>query len=140
MIEIVTDFIELSSEANCSIFDITDKVQSIITKHNFKEGQVTVSGIGSTVGISTIEYEPGLLRDIPEFLDKILPEGYYNHDQTWHDGNGHSHLRSFLIKTSETFLFKDGELILGTWQQIIFLDFDNKPRRRRIAVQIIGRK
>lgn len=140
MIDIYTDFISLQTKGNTHIIDITSEIESILKKSGFTEGQVTVFSIGSTGGISTIEYEPGLLQDIPEFFDKILPEGRYHHDMTWHDGNGHSHMRSFLLKTQLTIPFKDGELLLGTWQQVIFIDFDIRPRNRRIVVQIIGKK
>jgi secondary thiamine-phosphate synthase enzyme len=100
---------------------------------------LTVFSIGSTGGVSTVEYEPGLLKDIKIFFDKILPSALrYNHDDTWGDGNGHSHLRSFLVKTSLSVPVIKGELTLGTWQQVVFIDFDNRPRTRRIVFQIMG--
>jgi len=99
---------------------------------------VTVSVVGSTAGITTMEYEPGLVKDIPEMLDKIAPEGRYHHDDTWHDGNGHSHLRSSLIGTSQTFPVLDGKAALGTWQQVILIDFDNRSRRRQVILQFLG--
>jgi len=102
---------------------------------------MTVFASGSTAGITNIEFEPGLLRDLPEFFEKILPSREtYHHDATWHDGNGYAHLRSALIKPSFTIPFKNGTLLLGTWQQIILLDFDNRPRHRELVVQIIGKK
>lgn len=128
-----------SSEANCQIFDITEDVSAIIRKSKIKNGIVTVFAIGSTTGITTIEYEPGLIKDIPKLMDKLIPQFQnYNHNETWGDGNGHSHLRSALIKTSLTIPLVKCEMTLGTWQQLIFIDFDNKPRTRRIAVQVMG--
>ena len=86
-----------------------------------------------------MEYEPGLLKDIPEFLEKLLPSNRsYHHDDTWHDGNGISHMRSFLIKTSHTIPFAKGRLMLGTWQQVVLADFDNGARNRRVVVQLVG--
>jgi len=103
-----------------------------------RDGIVTVSMIGSTGAITTCEYEPGLVQDIKEIFDKLIPAGHYNHDQAWGDGNGHSHLRSSLVGPSITVPFKNKELILGTWQQIILIDFDNRVRRRKICLQFIG--
>lgn len=131
----------LNSKGNCDIVDITDRVQQIVTENNFGEGNALVFVPGSTAGITTIEYEPGLLKDYPKFFDKIIPQNQeYQHDKTWHDGNGHSHIRASLQGASFTVPFKDKSLILGTWQQIIFVDFDNRSRRREIIVQITGIK
>ncbi|MFA7361687.1 MAG: secondary thiamine-phosphate synthase enzyme YjbQ [Candidatus Kapaibacterium sp.] len=133
--------IVISTQGNCDIVNITDKTSAIINKSAVKNGIVTVFAVGSTAGLTTIEYEPGLLKDIPKFLDKIIPSvGSYKHNDTWGDGNGHSHLRSALIKTSLTIPLVNSEMTLGTWQQIIFIDFDNRPRTRRIAVQVMGDK
>jgi len=141
MIELETHSIEINTKGNCQLTDITEKVQSVITSNRFVEGNVSLFAIGSTTGITTIEYEPGLIKDYPAFFEKIIPSNVsYHHDQTWHDGNGHSHLRSALQKTSFSVPFKDGNLLLGTWQQIIFVDFDNRARSRKIIVQIIGKK
>lgn len=130
--------IHLNSRANCQIFDVTGEVRSFLEEIGADKGIVTVSGVGSTLGVTTVEYEPGLVQDIPEFLDRILPEGRYHHDMTWNDGNGHSHMRSTLIGTSQTFPVSEGEAVLGTWQQIILLDFDNKPRKRQVILHFIG--
>ena len=128
-----------STRGNCEIVNITDDVENILNESNIKNGICTVFSVGSTAGISTIEYEPGLLKDIPKLLDKLIPSGLrYHHDDTWGDGNGHAHLRSALFKTSFTVPVIEGELTLGTWQQIVLLDFDNRSRNRRIIVQIIG--
>jgi secondary thiamine-phosphate synthase enzyme len=127
------------SNGNCDIINITEDVSEIVRESSIKNGIVTVFSIGSTTGITTLEFEPGLLKDVPAFMDKILPQfRNYHHNDTWGDGNGHSHLRSALTKTSLTVPFVNSEMTLGTWQQIIFIDFDNRNRTRRIAVQVIG--
>lgn len=139
--ELETYSINISTKGNCDITDITDQVSDLILKNNFIEGNVLVFATGSTAGITTIEYEPGLLNDYPKFFDRIAPENInYEHDNTWHDGNGHSHIRSSIQGTSLTIPFSNGRLLLGTWQQIIFVDFDNRSRRREIVIQITGRK
>ena len=101
---------------------------------------LTVLGtVGSTAAVTTIEYEPGLRRDFPIMLDRIIPKNIeYKHDETWHDGNGHSHVRASLIGPSLSVPFKDRNLILGTWQQIVFIELDIRSRQRRITLQIIG--
>ncbi len=131
----------LNSKGNCDVIDITDRVQQIVSENNFVEGNALVFVPGSTAGVTTIEYEPGLLKDYPKFFDKIIPQNQeYQHDKTWHDGNGHSHIRASLQGASFTVPFKDKSLILGTWQQIIFVDFDNRSRNREIIVQLTGIK
>lgn len=137
--KILTEEFIVETKGNCDIIDITGDVISQLKKSKLSQGSCNIFVVGSTAGISTIEYEPGLLKDVPEFLEQITPTfKNYSHNDTWGDGNGHSHLRSFLIKTSLTVPFKEKELILGTWQQIVLLDFDNRPRTRRIIVQLIG--
>jgi secondary thiamine-phosphate synthase enzyme len=129
----------VESQGYCHLEDITDQVAGYLNRSGLKDGLCCVAVAGSTAGISTIEYEPGLLKDIPEMFEKYLPSAKdYYHDQTWHDGNGFSHLRSFLLKTSHTIPFSDGSLILGTWQQIVLADFDNKKRTRKVIVQLVG--
>lgn len=131
----------LNSNGNCDIIDITNKVQEIISGNNFIEGSTLIFVPGSTAGITSIEYEPGLLKDYPEFFDRIIPQNKnYHHDNTWHDGNGHSHIRASLQGASFTVPFKNKSLILRTWQQIIFVDFDNRSRNRKVIVQLTGLK
>lgn len=131
----------LSSKGNCDVIDITNHINTIIIKSKIKNGIAVVFAVGSTTGITTIEYEPGLLKDLPKLFEKIIPSiNKYYHNETWGDGNGHSHLRSALIKTSLTIPIVKSEMTLGTWQQIVFIDFDNKQRTRRISVQILGEK
>ena len=141
MIEIRTTELEIETRGFTDIIDITGQIASLLQESGFLEGQVTIFVPGSTGGLTTIEYEPGLLKDFPEFLEKLLPEKQrYHHDDTWHDGNGYAHLRSALIKPSFTVPFKKQRLLLGTWQQIIFIDFDNRPRHRHLVVQFLGTK
>lgn len=132
---------KIKTRGNTDIVDITEQVQSIISSNDFVEGSVLVFVPGSTAGITTIEHEPGLLKDYPEFFEKIIPsQKRYHHDDTWHDGNGHSHIRAALQGASITVPFSGGRLLLGTWQQIILIDFDNRNRDRNIIVQITGLK
>jgi secondary thiamine-phosphate synthase enzyme len=139
--EIKTEFIEISTRGHSDIVDITVQVQDLLTGSGLKEGQITVFASGSTAAVTTIEYEPGLLRDIPEILDRIAPEGAsYHHDATWGDGNGNSHVRATLIGASLTVPFISGQLLLGTWQQIVLIDCDNRSRQRKVPVQLIGKK
>jgi secondary thiamine-phosphate synthase enzyme len=139
--EIETYSISLSTKGNCDLVDITDKVGELVISNNFVEGNVLLFAGGSTAGITTIEYEPGLLKDYPKFFERLAPANInYEHDNTWHDGNGHSHVRAAIQGASLTIPFSKGRMLLGTWQQIIFVDFDNRSRRREITVQITGKK
>ena len=141
MVEIGTYSIRKSTRGYCDIVDITDEVQSLINKNKFDEGNALIFVSGSTAGVTTIEYEPGLRRDYPNFFDRIAPVDInYEHDKTWHNGNGHSHIRAAIQGASFTVPFSKGKLLLGTWQQIILVDFDNRSRSREITVQIIGSK
>lgn len=139
--EIETHSINISTKGNCDIVDITAKVENLVEKNNFMEGNVLLFTGGSTAGITTIEYEPGLLKDYPDFFERIAPiDLNYEHDNTWHDGNGHSHIRAAIQGASLTVPFLNGRLLLGTWQQIVFIDFDNRVRKREITLQITGKK
>jgi secondary thiamine-phosphate synthase enzyme len=131
---------EIRTKSFCDIIDITSSVQKAIDESEISNGIVNVHVAGSTGAISTIEYEPGLVKhDVEKFLEKILPyDARYEHTKTWGDHNGAGHLRSFLIKTSQTFPFSNGKLILGTWQQIIFVENDEKPRNREVFITCIG--
>lgn len=136
---ILTKELIVSTKGSCDIKNITDDIQSIISSSRMTEGSCNIFSIGSTASVTTLEYEPGLIKDLPKLLEKLIPEySKYNHNDTWGDNNGHSHLRSAIIGTSLNVPFVEGELILGTWQQIVLLDFDNRPRSRRIAVQLTG--
>ncbi len=128
-----------NTDGDGTIVDITDAAREIVEDSGITSGQVTVIVPGSTAGITTIEYEPGLLRDLPEFFERIIPSGVmYGHDATWGDGNGFSHLRAAIIGPSVTVPVSEGGLVLGTWQQIVFLEFDNRPRSRRVHFSLVG--
>ncbi|HOE13092.1 MAG TPA: secondary thiamine-phosphate synthase enzyme YjbQ [bacterium] len=135
----LTERIALSTRGDGHIVDLTPKVREMLTQSGFREGQVTVFAPGATAGITTIEYEPGLVRDLPLAFERIAPrDGYYYHHETWNDGNGHSHVSASILGPSLTIPFSQGSLILGTWQQVILIDFDNRPRRRDVIVQFNG--
>ncbi len=139
--EVETHSIYFKTNGNCDLIDITRKVEAVIVEADFDEGSVLIFAGGSTAGITTIEFEPGLLQDYPKFFDRITPVNInYEHDNTWHDGNGHSHIRASLQGASLTVPFVNENLTLGTWQQIIFVDFDNRPRSREVVVQLMGKK
>jgi len=141
-IELETRHIEFSTNGRTQIIDITDMVQQEIHEAGFIEGQVTLFAIGSTTGLSTIEFEPGLVRtDISKMFDKLAPYGVpYAHNETWGDDNGASHVRSTLQGSSLVIPFINANLTLGTWQQIIFLDFDTRARSRKVVAQIMGKR
>jgi len=138
-VKIYTDEIKFSTKGFDDIIDITKAVVEILRESSIKNGIVTLFIPGSTGGITTIEYEPGLKKDFPEMMEKIAPQNKnYHHNETWHDGNGFSHLRASLIGPSLTVPIANGELTLGTWQQIVFIDFDNRSRKRSVIAHIIG--
>ena len=131
--------IEFKTKGDGDIIDLTDRVQSALADSGVQDGIVTVCAIGSTAAITTIDFEPGLKRDMPALMQRLIPAGVrYEHDATWGDGNGYAHLRSALIGTSFTTAVAGGRAVLGTWQQIVFLEFDNRPRSRQVRVQVIG--
>jgi secondary thiamine-phosphate synthase enzyme len=136
---VITGTIERRTAGFNDIHDITGDVSDLVKESGLGSGTATVFVTGSTGGVTTIEFEPGLVKDIPEALEKVAPTGKtYHHDATWGDGNGFSHVRAALVGPSLTVPFRDGRLMLGTWQQIVLLDFDNKARKRSVAVQIMG--
>lgn len=131
--------ITLSMRAERDIRDITKEVESFISGKKLKHGSALVFSVGSTAAISTIEYEPGLLKDFPGALERIAPSGMdYAHHETWHDENGKSHVRSTLIGSSLTVPFIDGKLTLGTWQQIVVMNLDTRDRDREVVIQLSG--
>lgn len=137
--QIITETISLSTRGNTDMVDITPQAQEIVHQHGLKEGQITLFVSGSTAGLTTVEYEPGLLKDLPEAFEKIAPAGRrYHHDLTWGDGNGHAHVRASLLGPSLVVPFTDGKLLLGTWQQIVLIDFDTHSRKRTVVAQVMG--
>ncbi len=139
--EILTRFIELQTKGKTDIIDITNKVIHELDVSGLTEGFAQLFAIGSTTGLSTVEFEPGLVNhDISGMFEKIAPYGInYKHNDTWNDDNGAAHLRSTLMGTHISVPFQDSQLILDTWQQIVFIDFDTRPRSRRIVVQLFGK-
>jgi secondary thiamine-phosphate synthase enzyme len=136
---VITGTIERRTAGFNDIQDITGDVADLVRESGISSGTATVFVAGSTGGVTTIEYEPGLVKDLPEAMEKIAPQGKtYHHDATWGDGNGFSHVRAAMVGPSLTVPFRDGALTLGTWQQIVLLDFDNKARSRKVIVQIMG--
>ena len=137
--KIVSDRIKLSTKGNGTLINITDQLAEKVDQSKLKTGNLTVFVVGSTAGITTFEYEPGLSKDILEFCDKLAPENRtYHHDATWGDANGFSHVRAAFTGPSLTIPFEQGQLLLGTWQQVVLAEFDNRPRERTIVVHIIG--
>jgi secondary thiamine-phosphate synthase enzyme len=129
----------LSTAGNTDIIDITQKVSECIESSSLNDGLVTIFCPSSTSGVTTIEYEPGVVQDLKRIFNELVPsETAYLHDETWHDGNGHSHIRSAILKASITIPFMDRRMTLGTWQQIVYVDFDTRPRKREIIVQMMG--
>ena len=128
-----------TTQGFCDIIDITDKVTAQVQEGQITTGLLTLFVSGSTAALTTIEYEPGLVQDLKDFVEKLIPsDRRYYHDARWGDDNGFSHLRASLFAPSLQVPIEGGRLVLGTWQQIVLLDFDNRPRTREIVVQIIG--
>jgi secondary thiamine-phosphate synthase enzyme len=136
---VLTKEITLQSKGNCDIIDITSQVAKNVKGSGINSGIVTLFIVGSTAGITTIEYEPNLLSDFKNMWDRVIPQNIpYEHNKTWGDGNGHSHVRASTLGASLIIPFVNKQLTLGTWQQIVFVDFDNRPRRRQIILQLLG--
>jgi len=135
-----TQEITIKTKGNCEVVNITDQVEAALGRSEIRDGAVTVFNIGSTAGITTTEYEPGLANyDLKAAFEKLAPENArYEHEETWHDDNGHAHVRASLLGPSLSVPVVAGRLTLGTWQQIILVDFDTRPRTRTIICQIIG--
>lgn len=134
-----TDSIQLQTKGNADILDITGKVAAVVTQSGIRSGTVTIFCPSATSALTTIEYESGCISDLRRLFDEIIdPARHYAHNARWGDGNGHSHVRAALLGPSLTVPFVDNRLTLGTWQQIIFVDFDNRARRRELVAQVMG--
>ena len=135
-----THEMRIKTSGNCEVVNITEQVVEAVAQSDIRDGAVTVFNIGSTAGITTTEYEPGLANyDLKAAFEKLAPENArYEHEETWHDDNGHAHVRATLLGPSLSVPIVAGRLMLGTWQQIILIDFDTKPRTRTVICQIIG--
>jgi secondary thiamine-phosphate synthase enzyme len=137
---IKTKKLQIKTKGNCHLIDITPDVHKALQEAKIKSGTITLFNVGSTAGLTTIEYEPGLVNhDMAAAFEKIAPQNaYYHHEQTWHDDNGHAHVRASLLGPSLSVPVVDGQLTLGTWQQITLIDFDTSPRTRTVICQIMG--
>lgn len=136
---VLTEHISVKTKGEVDIIDLTDKIEGAVENSGLSKGIVTIFVPGSTGALTTIEYEPGLLQDFPAALERIAGRDIiYEHEKRWHDGNGHSHVRASLLGPSLTVPFNDAKLILGTWQQIVFVELDVRSRARNLVVQIIG--
>lgn len=137
--KVITKIVQLRSSKENDIIDFTEQTSEALKESKLENGLVTVFVSGSTAAMTTIEYEPGLRHDFPKMLSRIVPKDVqYHHDDTWHDGNGHSHVRASLIGPSLSIPFSNGQLNLGTWQQIVMLEMDTRQRERLITLQILG--
>jgi len=136
---VVTKSITFKTKGNCDFIDITAQVADEVKQSEVNNGAVTLFISGSTAGITTIEYESRLLGDFKDMWDRVIPQNIpYEHNKTWGDGNGHSHVRASMLGASLTIPFAGKRLTLGTWQQIVFIDFDNRSRSRELVLQIMG--
>jgi secondary thiamine-phosphate synthase enzyme len=136
---VVTKHLEFETNGNAGIVDITPSIEEWLRETSLRDGAVVVFVPGATGAVTTVEYEPGLVKDLGELWEKIAPSGRtYHHDRAWGDGNGHSHVRASLVGPSLTIPFIDGALTLGTWQQAVFIDFDVRARRRKLVLQFMG--
>ena len=136
---VITKKISLQTKGECDIIDITPQLEQQIAETDISDGTVTVFIAGSTAGITTIEFESGVLADFQSLWERIVPQSIpYHHDSRWGDGNGYSHVRASLLGASLVIPFSNKRLILGTWQQIVVVDFDNRARSRQIILQIVG--
>lgn len=131
--------IRVKTKGFCDIHNVTDEAEKKISESGVRNGQATFFVAGSTAGLTTVEYEPGLVKDLEELFERLVPQKkYYHHEEAWHDGNGFAHVRASLLKASLTVPVMDRKLTLGTWQQVVLIDFDNRPRARDVVLQIMG--
>ncbi len=136
---VVTKEITLNTRGECDIIDITPDIEQEVAKAGMAKGVVTIFVAGSTAGLTTIEFESGVLADLQGMWERIVPKDItYAHDRRWGDGNGYSHVRASLLGASLTVPFSNKRLMVGTWQQIVLVDFDNRPRSRQVILQIMG--
>ena len=136
---VISKSIKIHSKGENDLIDITNDVEKIVQDSKIQSGTVTVFVSGSTGALTTIEFEPGLVKDFPKMLERLAPKDIeYGHEQMWHDGNGHSHVKASLVGPSITIPFTDGELLLGQWQQIVFIELDTRSRNRNLVLQIMG--
>lgn len=140
MLELSTKTISLSTDGFNHIVNITPQLEKFLRESDFVEGTMLVFVPGATAGITTIEFENGLVKDLKDFFEKLVPmNGHYYHNDTWHDGNGYAHVRAAMLKPNLLIPFANKRLCLGTWQQVVLIDFDNRPRKRELVLQLTGK-
>jgi len=138
--DIIQHKLSIRTKGSGDLLDITPDITQLLHSSGLKDGNMTVFVVGSTAGLTTFEYEPGLIEDVRSFYQKLIPDNKrYSHDKTWGDANGFSHLRAALTGQSLTIPFENSKLLLGTWQQVVLAEFDTRPRQRQVVVQMIGR-
>lgn len=136
---VITKYMELVTHGNAEALNITPHLFEALEDTELKNGVLTVFVQGATGALTTVEFEPGLIQDLEELWERIIPSSKkYNHDLAWGDGNGHSHIRASLLGPSLSIPFSTGEFTLGTWQQVVFIDFDNRSRSRKLVLQFVG--
>jgi len=134
-----TGLLRMETEGNGAVVDLTEGVRSVVARSGVESGLAAVFAVGATVGVTTIEHEPGAVADLQALLDRLIPpDGTYRHNELNHDTNAHSHLRAAVIGPSETIPIVGGQLGLGTWQQVVLVDFDDRPRERIVSVQVLS--
>lgn len=134
-----SEFVQLETKGEVQIQDLTGQVRGVIERSGLTSGLACIFSMSSTSAITTLEYEPGLLQDLPRALERLFPKDLrYEHEERWHDGNGHSHVRAAFLGPSLTVPFEEGNPTLGTWQQVVFVELDNKPRQRKVLVHLVG--
>ncbi|MFH1457582.1 MAG: secondary thiamine-phosphate synthase enzyme YjbQ [Candidatus Omnitrophota bacterium] len=137
--KIIHERLRFDTKGSPQLLNITEELSRMLEALKVRKGSLTVFVVGSTAGITTFEYEPGLIQDVTDLYEKIIPSSRrYHHDETWGDANGYSHLRAALTGASLTIPFEEGKLLLGTWQQVVLAEFDNRPRKRHLVVQVIA--
>jgi len=139
MVKVINKTFSFNTKGSGDLVDITEKMHAALRETDLKKGTLNVFVVGSTAAITTFEFEPGLIKDIRDLFERIAPAAVaYNHDETWHDANGFSHVRASLQGPSLTVPFEKGKLLLGTWQQVVLAEFDNRPRKRQIIATLTG--
>ncbi len=139
-VKVAAKSFEVKTRDEGEVLDITREVREAVSSSGMSDGVATVFVVGSTAAITTIEFEPGLVHDFPEMMERVAPKSgvEYEHQRRWRDGNGHSHVKASLVGPSLSIPFSQGELVLGEWQQVVLVEFDVRPRTRRVVVQVIG--
>ncbi|MDH7516440.1 MAG: secondary thiamine-phosphate synthase enzyme YjbQ [Bacteroidota bacterium] len=137
--KILHETLHIETRGHNDMIDLTERISVLLSKHKLSDGHAVVFVPGSTAGVTTIEFEPGLRKDFADLMERVAPRNIqYHHEEIWNDGNGHAHVRASLVGPSITIPFAEGRLMLGTWQQVVLVDFDIRPRTRPLIVQFIG--